>query len=197
MDGVEISSLSGGKAVNYRRSKVGFVFQSYYLVPNLSALENVMLPMDLKGVPRKLQHSRAVELLGSVGIDRDRFGHRPGKLSGGQQQRVVIARALANDPPLILADEPTGNLDRRSGRQIVDLLLSLVEGQGRTVIVVTHDPAVARRAHLHLVMADGKVVESGTAARAYGAEEDDTDLEAEEEPEEEPTIDDLLPPDSR
>ena len=161
VDGVEVSSLSRREVVEYRRSKVGFVFQSYYLVPNLSALENVMLPLDLNGTPKRQQRNRAEELLGQVGISEDRVNHRPGKLSGGQQQRVVVARALANDPALILADEPTGNLDQQSGKQIIDLLLKLVETQGRTVVVVTHDPAISRKAHLRVHMADGKVLEQG------------------------------------
>lgn len=161
VDGVEVSSLSRREVVEYRRSKVGFVFQSYYLVPNLSALENVMLPLDLRGTPKRQQRNRAEELLGQVGISEDRVNHRPGKLSGGQQQRVVVARALANDPSLILADEPTGNLDQQSGKQIIDLLLKLVETQGRTVVVVTHDPAISLKAHLRVHMADGKVLEQG------------------------------------
>ncbi|MBI4282534.1 MAG: ABC transporter ATP-binding protein [Chloroflexi bacterium] len=196
VDGVEVSTLSGSKAVEYRRTKVGFVFQNYYLVPNLSALENVMLPMDLRGVPRGQQEARAEELLTQVGIEEERLDHKPGKLSGGQQQRVVIARALANDPALILADEPTGNLDRRSGRQIVDLLLKLVETQGRTVVVVTHDPSVARKAHLRLRMADGKVLGPAGVQAAVSvteeAEEEEDDMEVEEAPQEELTIDDLL-----
>ena len=197
VDGAEVSTLSGREAVEYRRTKVGFVFQNYYLVPNLSALENVMLPLDLRGVPRGQQKARAEELLMGVGIEEERLGHKPGKLSGGQQQRVVIARALANDPALILADEPTGNLDRRSGRQIVDLLLKLVETQGRTVVVVTHDPAVARKAHLRLRMADGKVLDpAGVQAAATAAEEEEEEEEPEPELEEalqeELTIDDLL-----
>ena len=122
----------------FRRSRVGFVFQSFHLIPNLSALENVMLPMDIAGVPRKEQAERAAGLLEQVGIDANRHEHRPAKLSGGQQQRVAIARALANDPAVILADEPTGNLDSSNSKRIVEVLRQLAR-QGRTVVVVTHD----------------------------------------------------------
>jgi len=158
VDGVEVSALSGNGQVTYRRDKVGFIFQSYHLLPNLSAVENVMLPMDIRGAPRSQQLPRAKQLLEEVGIGPDRHHHRPFKLSGGEQQRVAIARALANDPPLLLADEPTGNLDRRTGATIVKLLRRLVEEDGKTVLVVTHDPDVAREAHLSFQMADGKIV---------------------------------------
>jgi ABC-type lipoprotein export system ATPase subunit len=182
VDGVEVSSLSRREVVEYRRSKVGFVFQAYYLVPNLSALENVMLPLDLCGIPKRQQRNRAEELLGQVGISEDRVNHRPGKLSGGQQQRVVVARALANNPALILADEPTGNLDRQSGRQIIDLLLKLVETQGRTVVVVTHDSVVSRKAHLRVRMADGKILKRDSSDGSVALEEEvDSEVEPEDE----------------
>ncbi len=156
VDGVEVTELSSGELNKFRRSRVGFVFQSFHLVPNLSALENVMLPMDVAGVPRAEQVARARGLLGQVGIDADRQHHRPGKLSGGQQQRVAIARALANNPAVILADEPTGNLDTRNSKRIVELLRELAK-EGRTVIVVTHDLGIARQADLQIELEDGQI----------------------------------------
>ena len=159
--GDEVTELPGGELNRFRRSRVGFVFQSFHLVPNLSALENVMLPMDIAGVPRKEQVERATALLEQVGIDANRHQHRPGKLSGGQQQRVAIARALANDPAVILADEPTGNLDSGNSKRIVELLRQLAR-QGRTVIVVTHDRAIAKQADLGIELEDGRIVRMTT-----------------------------------
>ena len=171
VDSIDVGNLSGREEVHYRRGKIGFVFQTFNLVSNISALENVMLPMELNGVPGRQRKNRAQELLLEVGISAERFVHRPLRLSGGEQQRVAVARALANDPPLILADEPTGNLDQETGQQIIDLLLGLVETQGRTVVVVTHDPAIVQKAHLCLRMADGKILEhSGDEGPATTAE---------------------------
>jgi ABC-type lipoprotein export system ATPase subunit len=133
------------------------VFQSFHLIPGLTALENVMLPMELRGGMSSVSlHERAHTLLRQVGIDEKRHHHKPGKLSGGQQQRVAIARALANNPRVILADEPTGNLDSQSGKLIVQLLKQLAE-QGRTVIVVTHDVSIAEVADMRLHMEDGRI----------------------------------------
>jgi ABC-type lipoprotein export system ATPase subunit len=167
VDGVNVSTLGGRGEVDYRRRKVGFVFQSFNLIPHFSALENVMLPMDFIGLGGREQTDRARRLLKQVGIGNERQEHRPAKLSGGQQQRVAIARALANDPPLILADEPTANLDAKTGRVIVDLLHGLCR-EGRTVIVATHDTAIAGSADLVLEMEDGKIIRehSGKGARA-------------------------------
>lgn len=156
VDGLKVSEIHGGEEVSYRRRKVGFVFQSYYLIPNLSAIENVMLPMELLGLKRNEQEVKARKLLERVGIDSSDQARRPSRLSGGEQQRVAIARALANDPPIILADEPTGNLDSKTGEQIVELLHSLTE-ERRTVIVTTHDAAIAAKADIILEMKDGKV----------------------------------------
>ncbi|HET8845033.1 MAG TPA: ABC transporter ATP-binding protein, partial [Ktedonobacteraceae bacterium] len=143
IDGVDIKKLSAAQEHRFRRQKIGFVFQAFHLLANLTALENVMLPMELKGGSSSaLMQQRASALLDQVGIDEQHHSHTPGKLSGGQQQRVAIARALANDPRVILADEPTGNLDSQTGRLIVELLKQLTE-QGRTVIVVTHDASIA------------------------------------------------------
>jgi ABC-type lipoprotein export system ATPase subunit len=161
VDNVDVLHLAGSKENRFRRKKIGFVFQSFHLLPNLTALENVMLPMQLAGgVSRAAMHERAHNLLFEVGINEDRHNHRPNKLSGGQQQRVAIARALANDPRVILADEPTGNLDSHNSKRIIELLKKLTE-QGRTVIVVTHDRSIAKDADVRLEMEDGRVKSTG------------------------------------
>jgi ABC-type lipoprotein export system ATPase subunit len=156
VDGIKVSEMSGSKEVRYRRNKVGFIFQSYYLMPNMSALENVMLPMEFTGTKSGEKKTKAKRLLERVGIDSTRQSRRPTRLSGGEQQRVVIARALANDPPLILADEPTGNLDSKTGKRIVELLYGLTR-EGRTVIIATHDTFIASKADNVLEMEDGKI----------------------------------------
>ncbi len=157
IDGVDVAALRGHRENEYRSKKVGFVFQSFNLIPNLSALENVMLPMEIAGTRHKDREERARQLLSQVGLEEKRHFHRPGKLSGGQQQRVAIARALANNPSVILADEPTGNLDSKTGRRIVDLLVQLAH-QGRTVIVVTHDRSIARLADKRMELEDGRII---------------------------------------
>lgn len=157
IDGVDVKKLSGGQEHRFRRQKLGFVFQSFHLIPGLTALENVMLPMELKGGMTNADlHERAHTLLRRVGLDENRHTHKPGKLSGGQQQRVAIARALANNPRVILADEPTGNVDSRNGKLIIQLLKQLAE-QGRTVIVVTHDRSIAEVADVRMEMEDGQI----------------------------------------
>src|SRR5260221_1890249 len=157
VDGVDLKRLSGGQEHRFRRQKLGFVFQSFHLIPNLTALENVMLLMEIKGgISGASLRERAHTLLRQVGIDDNRHHHKPGKLSGGQQQRVAIARALANNPRVILADEPTGNVDSRTGQLIIQLLKQLAE-QGRTVIVVTHDRSIAGIADVRLQMEDGRI----------------------------------------
>ncbi len=155
VDGIDISQLHSGREAKYRLSKVGFVFQSYYLIPNMTALENVMLPMELLGTKRDQRETKARKLLERVGIDASHQARRPTRLSGGEQQRVAIARALANDPPIILADEPTGNLDSKTGKRIVEILYNLTQ-EGRTVIVATHSAEIAARADMTLEMEDGK-----------------------------------------
>jgi ABC-type lipoprotein export system ATPase subunit len=157
VDGVDVGALSGKSEVAYRRHKVGFVFQSFNLIPWLTALENVMLPMELNGEGKRGQEERARQLLLHVGITRERQNHRPAKLSGGQQQRVAIARAIANDPPVILADEPTANLDQKTSRLIVDLLRDLTK-EGRTVVIATHDSAISEAAQIILEMEDGRII---------------------------------------
>jgi ABC-type lipoprotein export system ATPase subunit len=160
IDGVDITRSGATQEHRFRREKIGFVFQSFHLIASLTALENVMLPMELTGVRSDAEmRKRAISLLKQVGIDEDRYHHTPGRLSGGQQQRVAIARALANDPRVILADEPTGNLDSQTGKLIVELLKQLAE-QGKTVIVVTHDASIAEVAHVCLGMRDGQILSS-------------------------------------
>ena len=158
VDGADVTGLSGVAEVAYRRDKVGFVFQMFNLMPYLSAIENVMLPMELRGEPNAQgRRTLAESLLARVKLAPDRHRRRPARLSGGEQQRVAIARALANDPPLILADEPTANLDSATGEQIVRLLRSLASGD-RAVLIATHDTAIARQADLVITMRDGKLV---------------------------------------
>lgn len=154
VDGINVTKIHGRDEVQYRLQKVGFVFQSYDLIPNLTVLENIMLPMELSGVNVTQREIRARELLQRVGLDKALEGRKPSRLSGGEQQRVAIARALANNPSIIIADEPTGNLDSRTGRLIVDLLYSLTT-EGRTVIVATHSAEVAASADRVMEMVDG------------------------------------------
>lgn len=164
VDGIDVARLAGTDEVAYRRRHVGFVFQAFNLIPQFTALENVLLPMEFAGDERAAARERARSLLRRVGIGDDRFDHRPAKLSGGQQQRVAIARAIANDPHLVLADEPTANLDSKTGRMIVDLLRQCC-ADGRSVVVATHDPAIAEQADLIVEMEDGRIVaQSDTGA---------------------------------
>ncbi|RLG62793.1 ABC transporter ATP-binding protein [archaeon] len=156
IDGVDISTLSDSELVRLRLDKIGFIFQQYYLVPWLTALANVEIPLMLKNIPRKERRKKAMKLLELVGLGR-RFHHEPSKLSGGEQQRVAIARALANDPSIILADEPTGNLDTKTGAEIVNLLKRLNREENVTVIVVTHDPEVAKETQRILRIRDGVI----------------------------------------
>ncbi|WP_340689864.1 ABC transporter ATP-binding protein [Hydrogenobacter thermophilus] len=158
LDGVSIKNMSTDQIARVRNTKVGFVFQSFNLIPRLTALENVELPMIYAGVGRRERKKRAVELLKMVELG-DRIYHYPSQLSGGQQQRVAIARAIANNPPIILADEPTGSLDTATGNMIMDLLLSLNERLGTTLIVVTHEPAVASYCKRVVRIKDGLLVE--------------------------------------
>ena len=157
VDGQTLTALDENALAVYRRRTVGFVFQSFNLVPSLSALENVAFPMRFARVPRRERFQRAQALLQRVGL-ADRMYHKPTELSGGQQQRVAIARSLVNEPSLILADEPTGNLDSSSGHSIMQLLAELHAG-GRTVVVVTHDPRMANYATDTVHMLDGRIVE--------------------------------------
>lgn len=155
--GQDLGGLSESQLTLYRRQTVGFVFQTYNLIPNLTALENVALPMEFYGVDHREATKKAGQLLGEVNMAR-RASHAPAKLSGGEQQRVAIARALANDPQIILADEPTGNLDSVTGEEIVRLLKELAEQRHKTVIVVTHDEKIVELADITFHIRDGKIV---------------------------------------
>jgi putative ABC transport system ATP-binding protein len=149
----------GADLVKYRRESVGFVFQFFNLVPTLTALENVMLPMDLAGVPVDEQHRRATALLEKMGVDGRLLRARPNKMSGGENQRVAIARALANDPDVILADEPTGNLDTETGRTVVEILTSLAHDEDKCVLMVTHDESILEVSDRAFHMTDGRLSE--------------------------------------
>jgi putative ABC transport system ATP-binding protein len=154
---IDITNLDENALAHYRQREVGFIFQSFHLVPTMSALQNVEFPMVFAAVPPKERHARAVELLERVGL-ADRMAHKPTELSGGQQQRVAIARALVNDPAIILADEPTGNLDTATGGEIMALLSRLNREEGRTIVVVSHDATVTQYTTSTLHLLDGKLV---------------------------------------
>jgi len=156
LDGREVSGLDDTALTEARRHLIGFVFQAFHLVPRLTAAENVELPLVFAGVPRAERHQRVAAGLAAVGLSA-RAAHRPEQLSGGERQRVAIARAMIMRPRVLLADEPTGNLDTASGRQVLDLLDELHRG-GLTLVVVTHDPTVARRAERVFLMVDGRIV---------------------------------------
>jgi len=157
VDGVNLNNLDENTLAFYRRQKVGFIFQSFNLITSMTALENVAFPMRFAGIPARKRRAQAMELLRQVGLEK-RAVHRPTELSGGQQQRVAIARALVNNPPLILADEPTGNLDTASGYSIMQLLSEL-HRSGRTVLVVTHDIRMSHFATDTLRLLDGRIVD--------------------------------------
>lgn len=159
LDGIDVAKVPASRLAKVRRDKIGFVFQTFNLLPKLSVMENVVLPMLYCHVRRSEAKRRAAEVLETVGLS-DRTKHMPGQLSGGQRQRVAIARSLVNDPRVILADEPTGNLDTESARRVLALFGDLHK-RGRTVVLVTHDPRVADVAHRTIVVEDGKVSESG------------------------------------
>jgi ABC-type lipoprotein export system ATPase subunit len=157
VDGQQITSLDEDGLALYRRRQVGFVFQSFNLISTLTALLNVEYPMVFAGIPRQERRERARRLLIEVGLE-DRMGHKPTELSAGQQQRVALARALINEPQILLADEPTGNLDSKTGAQILSLLRQLNE-QGKTIVLVTHDPAVSDYATRTIRMLDGRILD--------------------------------------
>lgn len=158
LDGEEVQTLDDDQLASIRNRKVGFVFQSFNLLPRATALSNVELPMRYAGMVKKERLERAEEALNSVGLN-DRIHHRPTELSGGQQQRVAVARALVNDPAILMADEPTGNLDSKSGKEIMELLLELNRTRGTTLIVVTHDPAIAAHTRRVIRLRDGVIEE--------------------------------------
>ena len=158
LDGINISHLHESDLAQIRGRKIGFVFQKFNLIPTLTAIENVALPLVFQGVSEDVRLERAKKLLSSLGLG-DRLYHKPSELSGGQQQRVAIARSLANDPPVILADEPTGNLDSTSGKEVFSLLESLHKS-GKTIVLVTHDDALARKAKRVVFLKDGTIIGS-------------------------------------
>lgn len=155
--GIEISEMSEGQLTDIRNERLGFVFQFFNLIPSLSATENVALPIQFANERQFEPQERAVELLTQFGL-ADRLGHRPNQLSGGEQQRVAIARALANNPPILMADEPTGNLNTEAGRLVVDTLMRVREDFGTTVILVTHDSGLAAEADRMVTLVDGRLV---------------------------------------
>lgn len=164
--GHELQQMDENALAKYRSRMMGFVFQSFNLVPSMSALENVLLPMVLARLPRSARRSQAMQLLRKVGL-QTHTGHKPSELSGGQQQRVAIARALANDPKIILADEPTGNLDTQSGGKVMDILCAL-HREGKTVLVVTHDLRLSEFATQVITILDGHIAdESATVHSAH------------------------------
>ncbi|HSX43265.1 MAG TPA: ABC transporter ATP-binding protein [Candidatus Saccharimonadales bacterium] len=154
----DVTKMGDHELIRYRGRSIGFVFQNYNLIPSLTALENVMLPMEFAKVSKSERIERAEELLHEVGLEDDQMHRKPGRLSGGQQQRVAIARALANKPKLILADEPTGNLDSTTGKMIFDLLHELSRKENTTIIVVTHDLEIAGKTDKTFRLDDGKLV---------------------------------------
>lgn len=157
VDDIDIAKLSSTKQTNYRAHKIGFVFQQYNLIPNLSAKENVMLALEFGGVKSSERAERAAQLLRDVGLSDEEQLRKPARLSGGQQQRVAIARALANRPSVILADEPTGNLDSETGKKIFDLLHSLSRSENTTILAVTHDMDIAGKTDRTFTLKDGKM----------------------------------------
>jgi putative ABC transport system ATP-binding protein len=156
IDGTDITRLSEDALAKLRGEKIGFVFQFFHLVPSLTAVENISVPMEIAG--RRDAMTRARQLIGEVGLS-DRAHHYPSQLSGGEQQRIAIARALANDPPIVLADEPTGNLDSGTGRIVLDLLLNVRRTRGATLVLVTHDAELAALADTRLTLRDGRRVD--------------------------------------
>ena len=164
IDGTDITTLDEDGLAKLRGAKIGFVFQFFHLLPSLTAYENVLVPMEIAGVRHAVERARS--LLAEVGL-QDRGHHYPSQLSGGEQQRVAIARALANEPPLLLADEPTGNLDSHTGHSIIELLLGINRIRKTTLVLVTHDPELAAKADIGIALRDGWVVE-GSSYRRIG-----------------------------
>lgn len=165
LDGTDILKCKEKELSVIRNKKIGFIFQQFHLLPKLSALENVELPLIYQGMPTKKRREKAVKALKAVGLEK-RMNHKPNQLSGGQQQRVAIARALVGEPSLILADEPTGNLDSRSGKEIMMLLHNLYE-EGNTIVLITHDNNVAMEAPRQVQISDGKIIKDSGGEAEY------------------------------
>lgn len=165
LDGTDILKCKEKELSVIRNKKIGFIFQQFHLLPKLSALENVELPLIYQGMPTKKRREKAVKALKAVGLEQ-RMNHKPNQLSGGQQQRVAIARALVGEPSLILADEPTGNLDSRSGKEIMMLLHNLHE-EGNTIVLITHDNNVAMEAPRQVQISDGKIIKDSGGEAEY------------------------------
>lgn len=157
LNGVDLSKLNDNQVAELRSREIGFIFQFFNLIPRMDARGNVELPMAIAGMPRGQRHRRSIELLDIVGL-ADRADHKPSQLSGGEQQRVAIARALANEPNLILADELTGNLDTKTGEEILHLLRTLNKEEGKTFVLITHDPAVGQNTDRLIQLRDGMII---------------------------------------
>lgn len=168
LDGSDITTLSESRMARFRRMTIGYIFQSFHLIPTLTALENVLVPLELAGEVAATH--QAMELLHAVGL-QDRVHHYPVQLSGGEQQRVAVARAFACRPPILLADEPTGNLDSQTGRHVMDLLLSLHRDYGTTLVLVTHDRAIASLMHRVIALRDGRIESDDLIAEAESRQE--------------------------
>jgi putative ABC transport system ATP-binding protein len=162
LDGNDISKMSEDELAQIRGRKIGFVFQQFNLLPNLTALENVMMPMIFQGKAESERTERAKVLLASLGLE-ERIVHRPVELSGGEQQRIAIARALSNNPEIIVADEPTGNLDSTTGKKIMEILINLHKEEGKTIVVVTHDPTIANYSNQIVHLKDGQIASNHLA----------------------------------
>ncbi len=166
LKGKDIALMTESQLAQFRGKILGFIFQEFNLLTNLSAVENVMLPMIFQGISKEERKKRAEELLVSVDL-QDRISHEPGELSGGERQRVAIARAFANHPEVIIADEPTGNLDSVTGKKIMEMLTDFHKKDGKTVVVVTHDPKIANYAEQIINIEDGKIIKNHSAAKKY------------------------------
>jgi putative ABC transport system ATP-binding protein len=167
LDGQDVSKLTDDELSNIRKDKIGFVFQSFNLLPRTTVLKNVVLPLMYEGINKEDRENRAKEALKKAGIEESHFSHLSNQLSGGQMQRVAIARALVNDPSLILADEPTGNLDSKTGDMVLDTFKKLNE-QGRTIILITHERYIAEHAKRVIAIKDGKIIEDFIQDRNNG-----------------------------
>jgi len=164
LDGKDISKLTPSQLAQIRGQKIGFVFQQFNLLSNLTAMDNVILPMIFQQVPKKKRNERAKFLLTEVGLEH-RLHHHPNELSGGERQRVAIARALANNPPVLLADEPTGNLDSKTSKKIMKLITDLYQKEGKTMIIVTHDPKLSEYTKENVQLKDGQIVSNGKVTK--------------------------------